>query len=128
MLIRKNPFIAFIFAFIISGCSSSPEVLVKTDSRGETISAGVDKEFIINLEGQLSTGCAWKVSNIPASFKIIKENVKTEENDKAGGIDIQQFIYKSAEKGDFTLVFNYARHWEKKPKIIKTTTITIKIE
>lgn len=128
MIIKIKYYISFILAFIIAGCSGSPELLVKTDSNQGTISAAVNKEFIISIEGQLSTGYAWKLSEIPAHLILIRENTRTEEKDKAGGIDIQQFVLKSSEKGNFNLVFNYAKHWEKKPKYIKTTKINVKIE
>ena len=115
---------------MISGCANSPAILVKSGSAGQTITAKVGKTFSISLEAQLSTGYSWKLQELPASLKIIKEDVLTEEKnvDITGGFEIQEFVFKSMEKGDLTLTFNYAQHWKKKPEFVKTSTVTVKVE
>ena len=114
--------------FMFAQCAEKPVLLVQADSGEQAVTAKSGKLFTVQLRGQLSTGYSWKLTEIPASFQLIKENVKTEEKDKAGGVDIQEFIFKSVEKGDFILTFRYAEHWKKKPKYVKTSTVKIRVE
>jgi len=130
MFCKKYTLAAAIFSFLISGCSSTPAIVVKAGSGEQTITAKAGKTFSIQLEAQLSTGYSWKLAEVPASLEIIKENVLTVEKDadKVGGIEIQEFIFKSMAKGDLTLTFKYAQHWDKKPKHVKSSIIKVKIE
>jgi len=128
MLIKKIVTISALMMFIVPGCTKSPVIVVKAGAGEQMITAKAGEAFTIQLEGQLSTGYAWKLAESPASVQIIKESVLTEGNDKAGGIDIQEFVLKSTAKGELTLTFKYARHWEKKPVYIKTSTVKVKVE
>lgn len=128
MSFKKYTFAAVIFMLFAFGCSNTPAVIVKTGSGEQTITAKAGKPFSVLLESQLSTGYGWKLSDTPAPFSIIKEDVITEGGNKAGGIDTQEFVFKSSEKGDFVLTFKYARHWEKKPQYIKTATVKVRVE
>ena len=130
MLFKKYLPAAIFISFLISGCSSSPVIVVKAGSGEQTITAKSGEAFSIILEAQLSTGYSWKLSEVPASLKIVKENVITEEKetDIAGGFENQEFIFKSMEKGELTLTFKYAQHWKKKPQISKTAVVKVRIE
>lgn len=114
--------------FLVSGCVSSPAVVVKAGSGEQTITAKTGSTFAVKLESQMSTGYSWKLNDVPSSVKIIKESVLTETKDIAGGIDIQEFVFKAVEKGDLTLTFRYGEHWKEKPRYVKTSTINVKIE
>ena len=128
MIFRKYILGMTAVMLIFSGCSNKPAVVVKAGLIEQVITAKLGDPFIVQLEGQLSTGYGWRIIGLPASLKVTKENVITEGKDKAGGIDIQEFIFKSIAKGDFTLTFKYAKHWEKKPQYIKTSTVKVRIE
>jgi len=121
-------FAALLSVFLVNGCTEKPVLVVQAVPGEQSIAAKAGKSFSIQLKGQMSTGYSWKLSELPASFEIIKEDVKTLEKDIAGGEDIQQFIYRSAQKGDFILTFRYAEHWKKKPKYVKTATVKVRIE
>jgi predicted secreted protein len=130
MLFKKYIFSLTLLTLLISGCANSQEIIVKAGSGDQTITAKAGKIFSIVIEAQLSTGYSWKLQELPASIKIVKEAVLSEKKnvDITGGYEIQEFVFKSTEKGDFTLTFNYAQHWKKKPEFEKTTTIKIKVE
>ena len=128
MLIKKCLLASAIFMLLISGCTTSPSVVVKAGSADQTVTAKADKLFSIQLDAQLSTGYSWKIADVPVSIQVIKEVVKTEEKDKTGGVDIQEFIFKSAQKGEITLTFRYGEHWKEKPQYIKTSVIKVKVE
>ncbi len=131
MLIKYYIIAASVFMFFISGCTTTPALVVKAGSGDQTVTAKAGKAFSIQLEAQLSTGYSWKLASAPASLKIIKETVlplKETEKDITGGFEIQEFVLMSAEKGELTLTFNYARHWMKVPDNLKTSTVKVKIE
>ena len=118
-----------LFIIFIFGCSD-PMIKVK-DSGGDDnqpVKAKVNKNFAVQLESKLSTGFSWKLTEYPASLSIVKEDVKTEQSNKTGGIDIQEFTLKSSAKGEFNLTFQYGEHWKKDPQYVKASTIRVIVE
>ena len=130
MLFKKHILASAVIAVLISGCTGSPAIVVKAGSGEQTLTAKAGKNFTINLEAQLSTGYSWKLFDAPAALVTVKEDVLTDKNngDKTGGFEIQQFIFKSMEKGEMTLTFKYAQHWKKKPEYAKTSVVKVKVE
>jgi predicted secreted protein len=125
--------IKYIFPVVLSlglfaGCSEKPVVIVQAAQGEQVVTAKSGKLFSIQLKGQMSTGYSWKLAEIPASMEVVKENVISEEKDLAGGIDTQEFVFKSSAKGDFVLTFRYGEHWKKKPKYVKTSTVKVRID
>lgn len=131
MLNKKILAAAAVLAFLISGCTSSPSIIVKAGSAGDqTVTAKAGKTFSVQLEAQLSTGYSWKLIDSPASLITVKEDVLMQKNDadKTGGFEIQEFVFKSMEKGELNLTFKYAQHWKKKPEYEKTSVVKVRIE
>jgi inhibitor of cysteine peptidase len=130
MFFKKYIFSLTVLTLLISGCANSQEIIVKAGSGDQTIIAKAGKNFTIAIEAQLSTGYSWKLQELPASIKIVNEAVLTEKKNVniTGGYEIQEFVFKSAEKGNYTLTFNYAQHWKKKPEFEKTAVIKVKVE
>jgi predicted secreted protein len=130
MKFKKHVLITAVLAFLISGCTNTPAIMVKAGSGEQTVAAKSGKPFAIRLQAQLSTGYSWKLAELPASVTIVKEAIITDskDNDKTGGFEIQEFVLKSMMKGDLTLTFNYAQHWKKKPEFAKTTTVNVSVE
>ncbi len=124
----KSLLIAAILLVSFTSCVTAPDVTVKAGAGEQSVAAKKGKPFSVQIDSQLSTGHSWKLVSLPAPFKIIREDVKTEETNKAGGIDIQEFVFSSSESGEFTLTFIYAAHWKEKPKTIKTSTVRVKVE
>ena len=116
-----------LFILFISGCSE-PMVKVKDGDDNQIVKTKVNKKFLIQLESRLSTGFSWKLMEYPKDLTIVQEDVKTEAGNKTGGIDMQEFILKSATKGEFTITFKYGEHWKKNPQYVKTTKIKVNIE
>ncbi|MCL2155477.1 MAG: protease inhibitor I42 family protein [Leptospirales bacterium] len=127
MTIIKNILPITLFIFFIFGCSE-PMIKVKDGDDNQIVKAKANKNFAIQLESRLSTGFSWKLMEYPKDISIVQENVKTEESNKVGGTDIQEFILKSAAKGEFTITFQYGEHWKKNPQYVKTSKIKVIIE
>jgi predicted secreted protein len=113
--------------YAISACNETM-VRVQDGNNDNQIRAEVNKNFSIQLESQLSTGFSWKLMEYPEYLSIVQENVRTEENNKTGGIDIQEFILKSSSKGEFDILFQYGEHWKKNPEYEKSSKIKVVIE
>lgn len=114
--------------FLIAGCSEKPVLVVQAGAGEQAVTAKAGVQFSVQIKSRMSTGYSWKLSELPESFQLIKETVLTDGKDIAGAEDIQEFIFKSAQKGEYTLTFRYAEHWKKKPKYVKTTTVKVKID
>ena len=123
----KNIIPIILIIFFISGCSE-PMVKVSSGNDNQIVRAKVNKNFSIQLESKLSTGYSWKLMEFPKDLSIVRESVKTEETNKTGGIDIQEFTLKSTAKGEFNIVFQYGEHWKKDPEYVKASTIKVIIE
>ncbi len=128
MYLKKIFLTAPLCLFLAAGCSTAPEVVVKGGPVSQTITARQGKTFSVQLESQMSTGYSWKLAEIPSSVTLEKESVITESKQIAGGIDIQEFIFKAVAKGDLLLTFRYGEHWKEKPRYIKTSEVKVKIE
>jgi predicted secreted protein len=124
-LIKK--FLPIVLFILFIGCSE-PMVKVKSGDDNQAVRGKVNKNFQVQLESKLSTGFSWKLVEYPEYLSIVKEDVKTEETNKTGGTDIQEFILKSAAKGEFDLTFQYGEHWKKDPQYIKASKIRVIIE
>ena len=108
-------------------CTSTPVALAVKDSGDHQVKVKAGKDFSIQLTSQLSTGYSWKIMEMPENLLLIKENVTTEEQNKTGGFDNQEFIFKASKSGG-VIVFKYAAHWKKKPEYTKTSKITVQVE
>ena len=128
MLLKKYICFTAILLLLISGCSNTPVIMVKTGSGDDKITAKAGKAFSVKLEAQLSTGYSWKLVDAPVSLKTIKELVISDGKSITGSIDVQEFVFKSPEKGDFTLTFKYGEHWKKNPQFVNSSTIKVKID
>jgi len=128
MFIKKFILSIPLILFIFSGCVTTPAVVVKGGYEDKIITAKPGSTFSVQLESQLSTGFSWKLAELPASVRIIKEDVLTGSKNITGGTDIQEFIFKTSEKGGITLTFNYGEHWKEKPKFVKTSKVKVIIE
>ena len=126
MTFIKN-FLPIALFILFIGCSE-PMVKVKAGDDNQAVRANVNKNFSIKLESKLSTGFSWKLTEYPEYLSIVKEDVKTEETNKTGGVDIQEFILKSTAKGEFDLTFQYGEHWKKDPQYVKASKIKVIIE
>ncbi len=130
MILKKYIIAVPFLIFLITGCTTSPAIIVKAGDRDQIVTAKAGKTFSIQLEAQLSTGYSWKLAEVPVSLKIIEENVLTDKSDtdKTGGYETQEFVFRSKEKGEVTLTFRYGRHWKGKPDYAKISVVKVKVE
>ena len=68
------------------------------------------------------------IKGYQAELMDIYEKIRTEESDKTGGIDVQEFIFTPLNPGKGGLLFQYGEHWKKNPKFIKTFKVNVEIK
>lgn len=96
---------------LMPGCSE--EVKVYTDPAG-TVEVNTNKEFIVTLEANPTTGYFWQASYDGNILKLVDKTYK--QNDArtpmvgVGGIDT--FRFKAVKAGSTEILFTYKRPWE----------------
>ena len=128
-MFNKNLVSLFLAALILTiSCAAHPVVTKSSGSDEEYLTVQKGQNFSIRLDSQLSTGFSWKAVEISNILKLKDEKVKTEESDKTGGIDIQEFIFTPLKPGKAALLFQYGEHWKKDPKFIKAFKVKVNIQ
>ena len=112
-------------ACLVAGCVG--EVKTYTDS-GQTISIGVNQEFVIALGSNPTTGYSWQGSYDETMLELVGGESTYKESKEgvvgAGGIEYFQFKVLKAGETEITLV--YKRPWEE--EIVEQKVFTVNIE
>ncbi|MBI2288261.1 MAG: protease inhibitor I42 family protein [Chloroflexi bacterium] len=118
--------VALVVALPVAGCLG--EVKTYADS-GQTISIGVDKEFIVVLGSIPSTGYSWHASYDTSVIKLVDKRYEMDKQAGervigAGGVEF--FRFRALKKGETRITMTYKREWEE--KIVDEKLFTIKVE
>ena len=111
---------------LVMGCVG--EVNTYTDS-GQTISIGVNQEFIIALGSNPTTGYGWQASYDKAMLKMDEktyEQSETAEEGMVGAGGIEYFPFKALKKGRTEITMTYKREWEEEGIDQKVFTVNIR--
>ena len=119
--------VAVIASCLVAGCAG--EVKTYTDS-GQTISVGVNQEFVIGLGSNPTTGYEWWESYDETMLEMVGE--KTYELGAeakegvvgAGGVEF--FTFKALKKGTTEITLVYKRGWEEESIDQKVFTVDIR--
>jgi len=111
-------------ALTVAGCIG----VAKTyDDPGQTVTIGVNQEFIIALGSNPTTGYGWQESHDQTMLELLKwnyEEAATEGVVGAGGIEYFRFKALKAGQTEITLV--YQRPWEEEVLEQKVFTVYVK--
>ena len=118
--------LALVATSLVAGCGGG--VKTYTDS-GQTISAGVNQEFVISLGSNPTTGYSWQESYDEAVLELVEKTYEWGEEAEqglvgAGGVEFFRFKALKAGKTEITLV--YKRTWEEGIADQKVFTVDIK--
>jgi inhibitor of cysteine peptidase len=117
-------------ASLFMGCSSKQAGSNNADNSSKlNLKAG--DSFIIRLESNPTTGYSWSLaeplSEILQKVSNVYEPYKTDRNVVgSGGTEV--WTFKAVSKGNVTLIFQYARAWEKDVPPIKKEIYQITVE
>jgi predicted secreted protein len=98
--------------------------------RPSTIESKVGDTFTIPLEANHTTGYSWRLAQ-PLDPAILKQLGEKYEEDNSGGVGaggIETWTFQAMAKGAATLVFEYARPFEKNVPPAKTSKFRITIQ
>jgi len=75
-------------------------------------SIAVGEQFSIDQQALPGAGYMWEISQLPEGLVVISQEVVSISK-AIGGYSIQRFVISAHEIGDFSLVFELKRRWEK---------------
>ena len=125
---RKIFYLIILVAVILmtAGCGSRQTKLMATDNGGQ-VEVKMGDQFVIELEGNPSTGYTWEAKDLDTSiFQQIGDAKFTSGNPSligAGGT--LALTFKAVRAGTATLTLVYHRSWETGVDPINTFTVTV---
>jgi inhibitor of cysteine peptidase len=118
--------VAVVAISLLVGCVA--EVNTYTDS-GQTISIGVNQQFVVALGSNPTTGYRWQVRHDETMLEMVSSEYETGEPAKqgvvgAGGVEL--FSFKALKTGETKITMTYKRPWEEQSIEHKVFTVNIK--
>jgi inhibitor of cysteine peptidase len=113
-----------IITCLVAGCSGEAEAYI---DQGETINTSVDKEFVIALDSNPTTGYNWEVSYDDTMLSLEYEEYSSEKCEGlvgAGGT--QYFAFKALKAGETRIETIYKRNWEEESIDQRDFTVNIR--
>jgi inhibitor of cysteine peptidase len=110
----------------LAGCNkASAEVKTFTDT-GEVIQVKSGEEFIISLPANPTTGYTWEAVLTASWLQQVDKTYIPDEPVLTGSGGVEEFRFKTLDKGSTTITLNYARPWESTAIEQKTFTVEVK--
>ncbi len=112
-------------ACLVAGCVG--EVKTYTDS-GQTISIGINQEFVIALGSNPTTGYSWQESYDETVLELVggESTYKESKEGVVGAGGIEYFRFKALKAGGTEITLAYKRPWEE--EIVEQKVFTVNIE
>jgi len=111
---------------LVAGCVG--EVKTYSDS-GQTISSGVNREFVIALGSNPTTGYSWQESYDEAVLELVEKTYEPGEKAKQGAVGaggVEYFRFKALKSGKTEITLVYKRPWEEETIDQKVFTVAVK--
>ena len=89
------------------------------------ISARVGETFVVELEGNPTTGYQWELSEGDDKFRLVEKDY-AQPGSGIGAATRERFAIKAIEPGSTTLTFKHKRSWESEVLDTKTFRLHIK--
>jgi inhibitor of cysteine peptidase len=118
--------LAVVATCLVAGCVG--EVETYTDP-GQTVTIGLNQQFVIALGSNLTTGYSWQESYDRNMLELVEKIYKEEAKEGvvgAGGVEY--FRFKTLNKGETEVTLVYKRPWEEPTPQDVTKVFTINIE
>ncbi|MHB8106130.1 MAG: protease inhibitor I42 family protein [Candidatus Cryosericum sp.] len=132
----KRKILAVIVAVAVLAVVAAVVVLAVTRAArgnkvtGDTFETTVGKTFTVPLDANMSTGYNWTQTTKDTSVVAYVDMAyvaTASASQVVGGNGTVTFTFKAVGKGTTTIVFAYARPWEKVPPAqTRTITVTVK--
>jgi predicted secreted protein len=101
----------------LAGCSSdssdsksdSGDSKTVTPKNGSTVDATVNKNFVIKLDSNPTTGYEWSVKGTPKNVTFISSNYQKPSSDAVGAPGQQLLTFKATKAGTWPVALVYER-------------------
>ncbi len=117
--------ISILVLSVVAACNQSVKANVDT---GKTISASVDREFVIAVDSNPTTGFDWEAGYDDSKLVLVGKEYKPDE--KASGLvgagGTKYFRFKALETGKTEITLTYKRPWETEIAEQKVFNVAIK--
>ncbi len=120
--------VALVASSLIVSCVGA----VKTyDDSGQPIDIGLNREFVIALGSNPTTGYSWQLTHDENMLNLVEQTYKPGEEVKdsvvgAGGVEY--FRFKTLKKGETKITLVYKRPWEEPTPEDETKVFTVRIK
>ena len=120
--------VAIVATCTLAGCMG--EIKTYTDS-GQTIDISVNKEFVIALGSNPTTGYMWQESFNETMLELVEKIYKQGKESRQGTVGaggVEYFRFKTLKAGEAEITLVYKRPWEEPTPedITKVFTVNIK--
>ncbi len=127
----KATFLAIVCTLLVAAPALAVESVNGTVFTSSPVSVKVGQDFLIALPSNASTGYSWSAKTSGPAFVVegyaYQLTAAADEKRMVGGGGQQLFILEATKVGAGTVVFLYARPWEKGVKPARTVTFTITV-
>lgn len=120
--------VALVATSLMAGCVGE----VKTyDDSGRPIDIGLNRQFVIVLGSNPTTGYSWQLTHDESMLKLVEQTYKPAEEVKdsmvgAGGVEY--FRFKTLKKGETEITLVYKQPWEEPTPQDETKVFTVRIK
>lgn len=110
---------------LMAGCGGGVKTYIDA---GKTIITGVDREFIIALDSNPTTGYRWQESHEVSMLSLVEDIYEPDEKAEglvgAGGT--QYYCFKALKEGSTEINLVYKRSWEEETARERVFKVNIK--
>jgi inhibitor of cysteine peptidase len=118
--------LAVVATCLVAGCTGKVETY--TDP-GQTVTIGVNQEFVIALGSNQTTGYSWQESHDQTMLELVEKIYKEEaKQGVVGAGGVEYFRFKAVKTGQTEITLVYKRPWEEPTPQDATKVFTINIE
>ncbi|MGZ5437409.1 MAG: protease inhibitor I42 family protein [Pyrinomonadaceae bacterium] len=89
------------------------------------ISARAGETFIVELEGNPTTGYQWELSEGDEQFRMVEKDY-AQPGSGIGAATKERFVIKALKPGSTALTFTYKRPWE--TEVLDTKTFRLDVQ
>ncbi len=121
--------VAVVAISLVAGCVG--EIKTYTDE-GQTIDIGVNREFVIAIGANPTTGYDWEVSLDETMLEMMGEKTykpgEEAEEGVVGAGGVEYFRFKALKAGEAEITMVYKRSWEEPTTQDETKVFTVNID
>ena len=120
-----------VFLLLMAACNGGQTEAINTYSDpASAIDVAVNREFVIALEANSTTGYHWQESHDETILKLVSDEYQTDKKsqDVVGAGGTQYYKFQALKKGETKITLVYRRPWDKPAPQDTTKEFTVNIK